>query len=57
MHSQYNPKKRPARPKAISPRLTLHYMLNGKPICQAEYQLQAGERYIEIPLPVRMLNR
>jgi hypothetical protein len=54
MQSNYS--KQPLNKKPVSEsKLTLHYLLNGKPICQADYQLSPDAQFIEIPIPVRAL--
>lgn len=35
-----------------SSRLVLHYIIDSKPICEAEHQLTPDTRFIEIPIPV-----
>ena len=52
MHNQYNRKNRTRKKSGRGSRLTLHYILNGKTVCAADYRLSADARFIEIPLPV-----
>ena len=33
-------------------RLTLHYLIGDKTVCEVRYRLTADTRFIEIPLPV-----
>jgi hypothetical protein len=54
MHGQYS-KQTPRKKPGGGSRLTLHYILNGKTVCQADYRLSADARYLQIPLPVARL--
>jgi len=57
MHSHYNRKNVTRKKPRPGSRLTLLYLMNGKPVCQADYRLSADTRYVELPFPVaRMLN-
>ena len=33
-------------------KFTVHYLADGKVLCQAEHRLSADTRFIELPLPV-----
>jgi hypothetical protein len=33
--------------------LTIHYLLNGRVLCQAKFNMTADTRFIELPIPVR----
>lgn len=46
-------KKQTARKKSGgTSRLVLQFSMNGKTLCQAQYQLTPDTRFIEIPLPI-----
>jgi len=45
------PRKKSGHPSG----LTLHYILNGKVICSADYRLSVDARFIEIPITVSRL--
>jgi hypothetical protein len=54
MQNKYSKQHLSKKPVGGS-KLTLHYLLNGKTVCAADYRLTADERFIEIPFPVSRL--
>ena len=40
-------------PSPPGKRLTLHYIIDNKVLCEAEFHLPADARFVELPIPVR----